>query len=249
MRQLHDLVVPRPLPRLDAAVEARGVIKEFGAGETRIRVLHGVDLDIALGEVTFLVGASGSGKTTLISIIAGILTPEGGTVRVFGEELSRLSSSALAAFRREKVGFIFQQFNLLPALTAAENAAVPLLAQGVAEAKAVPRAKALLEQLGLAEHVNKFPPQLSGGQQQRIAIARSLIHGPSLLVCDEPTASLDAQSGQTAMTLLREAALDVGRAVVVVTHDSRIFRFADRMARISDGRITSIETPPFTEAH
>lgn len=249
MSPSHDGVSLAPARRdVPQAVCVRGLIKEFGEGEARVRVLRGIDLDIASGELTFLVGASGSGKTTLISIIAGILTPEAGDVHVCGEKLGALKPVQLARFRRENVGFVFQQFNLLPALTAAENAAVPLLVQGMRNHVAVARARELLARLGLEAHLEKFPQQLSGGQQQRIAIARSLIHGPALLVCDEPTASLDAEAGRTAMTLLREAALDPQRAVIVVTHDSRIFKFADRIARVEDGRITAIELPPFEES-
>lgn len=230
-------------------IHCRGVVKEFGSGETKIRVLHGVDLDVAEGEVTFLVGPSGCGKTTLITILAGLLTPEAGTTSLFGTELHRLRNHEVIGFRGQNIGFIFQQFNLLPALTASENAAVPLLVQGVPQREAVARADALLDKLGMGPHLEKLPAMLSGGQQQRVAIARALVHEPRLVICDEPTASLDAHTGQTVMSLMRDIALRPDRAVIVVTHDNRIFPFADRIIHMSDGRVTDVELPPFAEVH
>jgi putative ABC transport system ATP-binding protein len=223
------------------AISCSGVVKEFGTGETRQRVLHEVSLEVRAGEVTFLVGPSGCGKTTLISVLAGILTPEAGRVDVFGTEVTALRGAALSNFRAETVGFIFQQFNLLPALTATENASVPLLVRRVPERRAKERARELLDTLGMSAHLDKFPAQLSGGQQQRVAIARALVHEPRVLVCDEPTASLDAAAGQAAMGLLRDSALRPDRAVLVVTHDSRIYRYADRIARMSDGRVVGVD--------
>ncbi|MFZ4808055.1 MAG: ABC transporter ATP-binding protein [Hyphomicrobiaceae bacterium] len=229
------------------AVSCRGVVKEFGQGETRVRVLHGIDADIAAGAMTFLVGPSGCGKTTLISAIAGILSIEAGHVEVFGTGLATLTGARLPRFRAATIGFIFQQFNLLPALTATENAAVPLLVQGVGESRAHSKARDLLATIGLERHLDKYPSQLSGGQQQRVAIARALVHAPRLIISDEPTASLDAASGQAIMELLRGHALKPDRAVIVVTHDNRIFRFADRILRMSDGRIVGDELPPSEE--
>lgn len=224
------------------AVLCRGVVKEFGSGQARIRVLRGIDLDIQIGETTFLVGPSGCGKTTLISVIAGLLRPNEGTVELFGEKTSKMPSGKLVRFRSTQLGFIFQQFNLLPALTAAENAAVPLVVQGMSLSKAVRRASDLLERLEMGKHKTKYPNQLSGGQQQRIAIARALVHEPRLVICDEPTASLDAQTGHAVMTMLQELASAPGRAVVVVTHDSRIYSFADRIVTMSDGQILSVQS-------
>jgi putative ABC transport system ATP-binding protein len=228
-------------PPAQIAISARGIIKEFGAGETLIRVLHDVDLDVPTGDMTFLVGPSGCGKTTLISVLAGILTPEKGDVSLFGQSLKALRGARLARFRRANIGFVFQQFNLLPTLSATENAAIPLIAAGVASGEAHGKARVLLDKLGLGKHADKFPNQLSGGQQQRVAIARALVHDPRLIVCDEPTASLDAASGQSVMEMMREIAVKPGRAVIVVTHDNRIFRFADRIVRMVDGRIERIE--------
>lgn len=223
------------------AARCRGVVKEFGSGQAKIRVLQGVDMDIRAGETTFLVGPSGCGKTTLISVIAGLLRPNEGTVELFGEKTSKMKSGQLVRFRSTQLGFIFQQFNLLPALTAAENAAVPLVVQGMSLGKAVRKSSELLARLGMGEHKSKYPNQLSGGQQQRIAIARALVHEPRLVICDEPTASLDAPTGHAVMAMLQELASAPDRAVVVVTHDSRIYSFADRIVTMSDGKITSVQ--------
>ena len=225
-------------------VRCQGIEKSFGSGQTRIKVLRGTDFDARLGEMTFLVGPSGCGKTTLISIIGAILSCEAGELSVLGKDLRRLSGGKLAGFRLANLGFIFQQFNLLPALSAAENASIPLVARGMSTGKAEKRATKLLERLGLEGHTKKMPAQLSGGQQQRVAIARALVHEPSLLICDEPTASLDAASGHTVMELLRDVALEGNRGVIVVTHDNRIFNFADRIHHMADGVITETESDP-----
>ena len=223
------------------AVVARGVTKEFGSGDTGTLALRGVDLDIAYGETTLLVGPSGCGKTTLISIIAGLLNPTDGEVSVLGHDLSELRGASLVNFRKRNIGFVFQQYNLLPALTAAENAAVPLLIAGEYRTKAVRTAKDLLTEVGLEPRMNAYPSQLSGGQQQRVAIARALIHQPRLMVCDEPTAALDARSGQTVMQLLKRVAVQPDRALIIVTHDSRVYGFGDRIVHMSDGRIERVE--------
>jgi putative ABC transport system ATP-binding protein len=225
------------------AVVCRGVSKVFGSGESAVRALDAVDLEIAAGEMTLLVGPSGCGKTTLISLIAGLLEPSAGEITVLGVNQTRLSACRRLQFRRRNVGFVFQQFNLLPALTAAENAAVPLLIAGVPRPQALRRAKALLSELGLGKRLDHLPAMLSGGQQQRIAFARALIHEPRLLVCDEPTSALDAQSGQAVLALLKRLAVQPGRAVIVVTHDSRVFRFGDRIVTMSDGRVEKVEGP------
>jgi putative ABC transport system ATP-binding protein len=220
------------------AIEIRDVVKEFGAGGQLVRVLHGITTDIRSGELTYLVGESGSGKTTLISIVAGILYPTEGGISVFGKAIYSLSDNDLVRFRLDTIGFIFQQYNLIPTLTAAENAAVPLVAAGMKRAAAVERGRAMLAKLNIADHSDKLPRQLSGGQQQRVAIARALVHEPRIVVCDEPTAALDAKSGRRVMDLLREVALASDRAVIIVTHDNRIFDLADRILVMEDGRIT-----------
>nr|WP_315456577.1 ABC transporter ATP-binding protein [uncultured Sphingorhabdus sp.] len=220
------------------AISVRHVAKDFPVGDESIRVLHDINVDVNAGELTYLVGESGSGKTTLISIIAGILYPTEGSVSVFDTEIYDLSDNDLVRFRLSTIGFIFQQYNLIPTLTAAENAAIPLIADGMKRDEAVARGRAMLAKLNIANQADKFPRQLSGGQQQRVAIARALVHEPRLIVCDEPTAALDAKSGRRVMDLLREVALAEDRAVIIVTHDNRIFDLADRILAMEDGRIT-----------
>jgi putative ABC transport system ATP-binding protein len=226
----------------EIAVECREVHKEFGNGGGKVLALRGVDLDVCYGALTLLVGPSGCGKTTLLSVIAGLLNTSAGKVKVLGEEIERLPGGRLIVFRRKNLGFVFQQYNLLPALTGAENAAVPLLAAGMPRRKAVQKAEDLLATLGIGERAHALPKQLSGGQQQRVALARALIHKPRLLVCDEPTAALDAETGQAVMELLAAQAVRPDRAVIVVTHDNRIFSFADTIARMDDGRIVKVES-------
>src|SRR5882724_1039250 len=177
------------------AVSCRRVKKDFGQGENRVLVLRSVDLDVRFGEMTLLVGPSGCGKTTLLSVIAGLLDATDGEISVLGQDMQGLSGTDSVLFRRQNLGFVFQQYNLLPALTAAENAAVPLIAGGVKWSEAVDRAKALLDQLGLNGRRDVLPAKLSGGEQQRVAIARALVHEPRLIVCDEPTSALDHETG------------------------------------------------------
>ncbi|BBI21646.1 ABC transporter ATP-binding protein [Qipengyuania flava] len=224
--------------RPEAAICTRAVTRDFQAGQQTITVLHGIDLDIRAGELTFLVGESGSGKTTLISIMCGILWPTQGEVKVFGTDIYELSDSDLVEFRLQNIGFIFQQYNLIPSIDAANNAAVPLIAQGMDRLEARERAVAMLEKLNIGDQADKLPRQLSGGQQQRVAIARALVHEPRLVVCDEPTAALDASSGRRVMDLLRDVAVAEDRACIIVTHDNRIFDLADRIFVLEDGRIT-----------
>jgi putative ABC transport system ATP-binding protein len=223
------------------AVRIRGVTKHFGTGETRVQALRGVDWDVYTGQMSLIVGPSGCGKTTLLSVIAGILDADGGEVSVFGETITALRDRQKTRFRARHIGFVFQQYNLLPALSAAENAAIPLVIAGWPRNKAVDRAAMVLDSLGMGKRIESLPSQLSGGQQQRVAIARALVHDPSLLVCDEPTAALDHETGLNVMELLRAAAVRPDRAVVVVTHDNRVFRFADRIARMDDGQIVAVE--------
>jgi putative ABC transport system ATP-binding protein len=233
----------------DLAVRCRGVTKDFGAGTMRVQALRGVDLDVYTGEMTLLVGPSGCGKTTLLSVIAGILEPTGGNVEVFQTNLASLSSRQVVRFRGEKIGFVFQQFNLLPALTALENVAVPLLIAGMHRSKALARARAIAIQVGLEDRMHALPADLSGGQQQRVAIARALVHEPRLIVCDEPTSALDHANGKLIMELLRDVAVQSNRAVIVVTHDVRVFEFGDRIAQMDDGRIERIENKRALAAH
>lgn len=221
-------------------VACRQIVKEFGDGDAAIRVLHGIDVDVYSSELTLLVGPSGCGKTTLISIIAGLLYPTGGDVDLFGTSQASLAGRRLVEFRARNVGFVFQQYNLLPALTATENVAIPLLIQNMPRREALERARAVLDLVDLGNRAHQLPSQLSGGQQQRVAIARALVHEPRLLVCDEPTAALDAHSGQTVMELVRKVAVQPGRSVIVVTHDHRVYRYGDRIIEMADGRVTSV---------
>jgi putative ABC transport system ATP-binding protein len=229
------------MPEDNPLITCRDVSKVYGSGNAEVHALRGVDLDVYPGELTMLVGPSGCGKTTLLSVLAGILRPTSGSVEALGKDLTQMTSWQRTAFRRDNVGFVFQQFNLLPALTAAENAAVPLVIKGYSKRKAVAAATELLGKMGMADRVNNLPGKLSGGQQQRVAIARALVHHPHLLVCDEPTSALDAKTGHTILEILRTVAVEGDRAVIIVTHDSRIFEFADTMARMDDGRIVSLE--------
>ena len=222
------------------AVHCDALTKTYGAGETAVQALRGIDLAIPPGQLTMLVGPSGCGKTTLISIIAGILDKTAGQIRVFGDDLSAMNQDERTLWRRNRIGFVFQAFNLMPALTAAENIAIPLLIRGTPRAKALARAGDMLERVGLYERRESLPAELSGGQQQRVAIARALVHEPSLVVCDEPTSSLDHETGHHVMALLKEIATAENRALVVVTHDSRIFEFANRIARMDDGRVVEV---------
>jgi putative ABC transport system ATP-binding protein len=225
------------------AVSCLDVQKHYGEGETRIDALRGVDFDARLGELSFLVGPSGCGKTTLLCVITGLLDRNGGDLTVLGQKMDDLSDSDRVLFRRKNLGFVFQQYNLLPALTAAENVSVPLLAADVKRKEALDRAKALLSQLGLEKRVNAFPSKLSGGQQQRVALARALVHEPKVVVCDEPTAALDHATGEAVMELLASKAVQPDRAVIVVTHDSRVFHHAHSIARMDDGSVVEVTRP------
>lgn len=223
------------------AVHCSGVTKTFGHGATAVQALRGIDLTVMPGELMMLVGPSGCGKTTLISVIAGILDHDGGECRVFGQNLQRESHRARTAFRGRNVGFVFQAYNLIPTLTAAENVMVPLLLTGVARREARTRAEDMLARVDLGERCHSLPTQLSGGQMQRVAIARALVHGPRLVVCDEPTSALDHVTGQKVMELLRTVAVAAGRCLIIVTHDARIFDYADRIATMDDGHVTNVE--------
>jgi putative ABC transport system ATP-binding protein len=222
------------------AVQCRNVDKFYGKEGVRIQALHGCDLEVLSGEMMMLVGPSGCGKTTLLSVIVGILNVDAGDIHVFGEDVTRLNGNQKARFRGKNVGFAFQQFNLLPTLNAVENACLPLLIAGIGRRKALDRAAAVLTKMGIGDRLESFPSQLSGGQQQRVAFARALVHEPRLIVCDEPTSALDSRTGERVLSLLREVAVREGRAVIVVTHDNRIFHHADRIAQMEDGHIVKI---------
>lgn len=224
------------------AVYCRGVTKSYATGQTKVMALRGVDLEVRIGELLMLVGPSGCGKTTLISVMAGILDHDEGECLVFSKDLRGMGQRRKTQYRGSKIGFVFQAYNLLPTLSAVENVSVPLLINGSARSQAQETAGRLLDQVGLGDRLHSLPSQLSGGQQQRVAIARALAHGPKLIVCDEPTSALDADTGRMVMEVLRGTALSTDRALIIVTHDNRIFNFADRIARMDDGRITVIES-------
>lgn len=243
-----DNAAPGPeQARLSVAVQVRGLVKSFGSGDTTVTVLKGIDLDVHFGELLLLVGESGGGKTTLLSAIAGILDIDAGELEVLGASLTTMTPGTRTSFRGRRMGFVFQQFNLLPALTAAENVAIPLLIQGIRRHEAISRGRLMLERVGLGDRTEFLPRNLSGGQQQRVAVARALVNDPQLLVCDEPTAALDGPNGQKIMELIRDVGRAPDRCVIVVTHDSRVFHFGDRMAELTDGRIVGVH-PIHTEA-
>ncbi len=227
-------------PNANTAVHCRGVTKTYGTGDARVMALRGIDLDVCRGELLMLVGPSGCGKTTLISVIAAILKQDSGNCEVLGQDLTSMDQNERTRFRGVSIGFVFQLFNLLPALNAVENVSVPLLINGVSRKNAETRASEILAEVDLGTRLSALPTQLSGGQQQRVAIARALVHDPKLIVCDEPTSSLDHETGRSVMNVLRGIAKSPDRALIVVTHDPRIFEFADRIAHMDDGRIIEV---------
>jgi putative ABC transport system ATP-binding protein len=247
--------VPNPIPTTRIIVDVRNVEKSFGDGDNRIHVLKKIMLQAYSGEIMMLVGPSGCGKTTLLSAIAGTLRVDGGGINVLENQLNEMSGSALTRFRSKNIGFIFQQFNLIPTINIAENVSIPLMIQGVSSSKALQRAKDALDRVGLGKRWKERPNKLSGGEQQRVAIARALVHEPPLVICDEPTAALDARNGEIVLDLFRQVARSPDRAVIIVTHDSRIFSYADRIARMDDGEIVEVHeqtqpTPPhFVHEH
>lgn len=218
----------------------RNVSKTFGSGEAKTHALKQVNFDAREGELLLIVGPSGCGKTTLLSIIAGTLEFDEGEVDVFDARLHEMSKSAITNFRGRNIGFIFQQFNLIPTLSCIENVSVPLLINGVSRARAGKKSEEVLDLVGLGGRGRERPTILSGGQQQRVAIARALVHEPKLIICDEPTSALDKDTGHKIMELLRDVARAPGRCVIVVTHDNRIFEFADRMTEMEDGRVSRV---------
>jgi putative ABC transport system ATP-binding protein len=227
---------------MSSAISVRNVTKEFVEGTNRVQVLHGVDFDVEQGEVVLLMGPSGSGKTTLLSIMGCILRATSGSVQIAGREVADLSERELPGVRLRNIGFIFQGFNLFPTLTVAENVELALDLKGIRGTKAKDEANWLLEQVGLAAKWDAFPADLSGGQKQRVAIARALSGSPGVILADEPTAALDSQSGRNVMEMMRELAHKHGRGVVVVTHDSRVLEYGDRIVHMEDGRIAEAMT-------
>lgn len=236
----HAISGSRPASSNGTAIRCRDVWKSYGRGETKVAALRGIDLNVSVGEILMVVGPSGCGKTTLVSVIAAILRHDSGECQVLGRDLQRMDDVARAQFRRKSVGFVFQMFNLLPALSAVENVAVPLLIDAVPWDEAAERARQMIDAVGLGRRSDTLPDKLSGGEQQRVAIARALVHNPALVLCDEPTSNLDHETGRAVMEILAAVAKKPDRTIIVVTHDPRIFSFADRAARMDDGCIVEI---------
>lgn len=222
-------------------IRVHDVKKTFGEGEEQVHALKGVNLEVYEGELVMIVGPSGCGKTTLLSVIAGTLHFDSGTINVLGNELEQLDKDALTTFRAQKIGFIFQLFHLIPTLTTVENACIPLIIQGEERHEAFKKAEELLEKVGLGQKYDKFPKQLSGGQQQRVAVARALVHNPPIVMCDEPTSALDFETGIKVMELLKHLVQTGNRSIIVVTHDHRIFKYADRVIEMDDGVVLGIK--------
>lgn len=218
-------------------VECKNLTKIYGEGQNQVQALKGIDLTVHKGELRMLVGPSGSGKTTLLSIITGILSKTSGECLVNKIDLERLSDEERTHYRGKHIGFVFQAFNLIPTLTCEENISLPLLILGKPKQQALDQAKKILTDFEMQDKIGKYPKELSGGQQQRIAIARALVHEPSLIACDEPTSFLDQRTGHKIMELLREMVVKKAITLIVITHDSRILEFADKIDRIEDGRI------------
>ncbi len=223
------------------AIVCSNIVKAYGLGDTRVVALRGVSLTINSGELTLLMGPSGSGKTTLISVIAGILTQDSGECLINGVNLNHLSDKEKTKFRRENIGFVFQNFNLIPTITIEENISIPLLLNGVKREEALEKASKILNDFEMGDKVGKFPQELSGGQQQRVAIARAIVHHPSFVVCDEPTSFLDHHTGTKIMELLKGLVKNQKLTLIVVTHDPRILQFADKIDQLEDGVIIKEE--------
>jgi len=226
----------------ELAVHCRGITKSYGTGASKVLALRGVDIDVNVGELLMLVGPSGCGKTTLISVIAGILNQDEGECLIFNQALNHLPEIEKTKLRGKKIGFVFQSFNLIPTLTVCENVSIPLLINGMEREPAQKIAESILSEIGLQKFTHAIPYNLSGGQQQRVAIARALVHNPKLIVCDEPTSSLDHETGIRIMELLKSLVKEKNISLIVVTHDARIFDFADRVAKMDDGRIIGVES-------
>jgi putative ABC transport system ATP-binding protein len=233
----------RPEPLLIA----NDIVKVFGSGAGEVQVLKGVRLDLVPGELTLLMGPSGSGKTTLLSILGCILRQTSGDLKIAGKLTKGLSPEAMADLRRHHVGFVFQSYNLFPTLTAMENVMLALDVRGRLPVDAPAKARGALDAVGLSHRVDTYPAKLSGGEKQRVAIARALAGSPSVILADEPTAALDSENGQAVMQLMANVSKDKSRAVLAVTHDHRILKYADRIIRIEDGTISTDERPKLAE--
>jgi len=224
----------------EAAVKATDLVKWFGPEEIRTYAVRDVSFEANYGEMLYITGPSGSGKTTLLSMISGILRPNAGIVIVEGKDIWKLSSNELADFRLHTVGFVFQDYHLFPKLTTVENVALPLILKRQDWDASLQAAMEFLEVVGLKDRAELTPVKLSGGEQQRVALARAIVSGPDFLILDEPTASLDGATGRRIISFIREKILTDRRCVMIVTHDSRIYEYADRNIKMEDGRIVEI---------
>lgn len=222
----------------DVLIRVRGLTKTYIEGEKPRRVLDGVDLDIAAGEFFVMLGRSGSGKSTLLNLISGVDRADAGTIWVGETQVTGLDERSLTLFRRNRIGIVFQFFNLIPTLTVMENVTLPLELGGRARRDAEKRAQVLLDRVGLGDRGSAFPDKLSGGEQQRVAIARALVHEPQVVLADEPTGNLDEETGRTVLALLLELTRDTGRTLVMATHSPDIVPFADRVGQLHDGKLT-----------
>ncbi len=227
--------------KMETILHCHDIVKIYDDGELKVKVLQGITLDVYKGELLMLVGPSGCGKTTFVSVVTGLLGFEAGECKVLGRDLSKMSDEEKTTFRGKEIGFVFQAFNLIPALSAIENIALPLTIFGTDKKEALSRSLKILKAVGLEGKENFLPGNLSGGQQQKVAIARALVHNPTLVICDEPTSSLDHKSGQMVMELLTKLIKEKNMTMIVVTHDNRIYKYADRIAYMEDGKIKKIE--------
>ncbi len=225
----------------NVAISAVGLVKWFGEGDTKTYAVKGANLDAYFGEMVFIVGPSGSGKTTLLSMLSGILRPNIGTVMVNGQNIWTLNSDELADFRLNTIGFVFQDYHLFPRLTTAENVAIPLILKKNNWDESIVEAKKYLDIVGLKNRGETLPVKLSGGEQQRVAIARAIISKPEILILDEPTASLDGDTGRMIIAFVKENILNDNRCILIVTHDSRINEYADRIIHMEDGQIIGLK--------
>ncbi|SFV61378.1 ABC transporter, ATP-binding protein [hydrothermal vent metagenome] len=223
------------------ALQCTNIVKTYNSGEAEVKALQGISLDVYENELLMLVGPSGCGKTTFVSVITALLGFDSGRCIVLGHDFSAMSDAEKTAFRGKEIGFVFQAFNLIPALTAAENTALPLTIFGTNKTTAFSRSYKMLKAVDLESKEHVLPGNLSGGQQQKVAIARALVHTPRLVICDEPTSSLDHKSGQMVMELLKKLTKEHGVTMIVVTHDDRVYKYADRIAQMEDGKIIKVE--------
>lgn len=239
---MSDATLPRDppdSPRLAPLVELEGVVREYSVGAATVRALRGVTLTIDPGEVVCLIGPSGSGKSTLLHVIGCLDQPTAGSIRILGQRVDDLSDARLSSLRRDGIGFVFQSFSLIPVLTAFENVEYPMLLAGKPSSVRRRMVQVLLEEVGLGEHVHRYPNRLSGGQMQRVAIARALVNEPALVLADEPTAHLDSVTSAEILRLMRDATARRGGTLVIATHDPEVLRYGRRIIQLHDGLVQS----------